>query len=339
MTKQQHGAAEPAGSGPPRRVTLKDVAQAAGVSHQTVSRAINDKGEIDPETRRRVLDAARELRYRPSRFARGLVRPDTTTVGLIVQDVVNPFYPEVMAGVIEAAEKRGWQVVVGSTQNNGESELALVRSLGRQVDALIGFLRHSDAELGPYVEGVPLVFMDRHQETSHGAVDIDIETGVRQGIQHLVERGHQRIGMIDCPCEDGLSRRDCFLATVEEFGLPVDQTWIVMGEESVAGGEAAFAELRSTHPDLSAVFSYNDLVAIGAHRAALRLGLTMPEDCALLGFDGLSIGELLDPPLTTLHVDKRRMGQLAIDQVDGLLLGTPVERSLLPAELVIRGTT
>jgi LacI family transcriptional regulator len=316
------------------------VAQAAGVSHQTVSRAINDKGEIDPETRRRVLDAARELRYRPSRFARGLVRPDVITVGLIVQDVVNPFYPELMAGVIEAAGDKGWQVVVGSTQNDRDNELALVRSLGRQVDALIGFLSHSDAELAPYLEGVPLVFMDRHQKTSHGAVDIDIETGVRQGIQHLVDRGHQRIGMIDCPWDDDeLSRRDCFLAAVEEFGLPVDQTWIVTGAESVSGGEAAFAELRSTHPDLSAVFAYNDLVAIGAHRAARRLGLSLPQDCALLGFDGLSIGELLDPPLTTLKIDKRRMGQVAVDQVNGLLLGKEVARALVPAELVIRGTT
>jgi LacI family transcriptional regulator len=315
------------------------VAQAAGVSHQTVSRAINDKGEIDPETRRRVLDAARELRYRPSRFARGLVRPDVTTVGLIVQDVVNPFYPEVMAGVIEAAENKGWQVVVGSTQNSRDNELALVRSLGRQVDALIGFLSHTDAELAPYVEGVPLVVMDRHQKTSHGVVDIDIETGVRQGIQHLVDRGHQRIGMIDCSWEDELNRRDCFLAAVEEFGLPVDRTWIITSEESVAGGEAAFAELRSKHPDLSAVFAYNDLVAIGAHRAARRLGLTLPQDCALLGFDGLSIGELLDPPLTTLQIDKRRMGQLAVDQVDGLLLGKEATQALVPAELVVRGTT
>ncbi|WP_454860758.1 LacI family DNA-binding transcriptional regulator [Promicromonospora soli] len=265
-------------------------------------------------------------------------------MGLIVQDVVNPFYPEVMAGVIEAAENRGWQVVVGSTQNNRDGELALVRSLGRQVDALIGFFDHTDAELAPYVEGVPLVVMDRHQKTSHGVVDIDIETGVRQGIQHLVDRGHQRIGMIDCPNEEGLvedelNRRDCFLAVVEELELPVDQTWIVTGAESVAGGEAGFAELRSKQPDLSAVFAYNDVVAIGAHRAARRLGLDVPKDCAVLGFDGLSIGELLDPPLTTVHIDKRRMGELAIDQVNGLLQGAAVERALLPTELVIRGTT
>jgi len=339
VVKQQQSAAGAAGSVPPRRVTLKDVARAAGVSHQTVSRAINDKGEIDPQTRRRVLDAARELRYRPSRFARGLVRPDVITVGLIVQDVVNPFYPELIAGVIEAAGNQGWQVVVGSTQNDRGGELALVRSLGRQVDALIGFLTYSDAELAPYVEGVPLVVMERHQQTSHGAVDVDIETGVRRGIQHLVDRGHRKIGMIDCSADEGRDRRDCFLAAIDEFDLPVDQGWIVGGGESMAGGEAAFAELRAKHPDVSAVFAYNDVVAIGAFRAARRMGLTVPQDCALLGFDGLSIGELLDPPLTTLYIDKRRMGQLAVDQVNGLLNGTTVEPSLVPTELVIRGST
>jgi LacI family transcriptional regulator len=337
--KQQRSSEGSAGPPSSRRVTLNDVARVAGVSHQTVSRAINDKGEIDPETRRRVLEAARELRYRPSRFARGLVRQDVTTVGLIVQDVVNPFYPELIAGVIEAAGKRGWQVVVGSTQNDRGGELALAQSLGRQVDALIGFLTHTDAELAPYVEGVPLVVMDRHQKTSHGAVDIDIETGVRQGIEHLVERGHRRIGMIDCPGEDGLERRHCFLAAAQDLGLPIDTSWVLAGEESMVGGAAAFTELHATHPDLSAVFAYNDVTAVGAFRAARRLGLAVPEDCALLGFDGLSIGELLDPPLTTLNIDKRRMGQLAVDQVDGLLLGTTAEPALLRPELVIRGST
>jgi LacI family transcriptional regulator len=121
-----------AGPGAARRVTLRDVARLAGVSHQTVSRAINDKGEIDPETRRRVLDAARQLRYRPSRFARGLVRPGATTLGLIVPDVVNPFFPELIAGVIDAAERRGWQVVVSSTQDDvGGSRSCCARSAAR----------------------------------------------------------------------------------------------------------------------------------------------------------------------------------------------------------------
>lgn len=320
-------------------MTLKDVARVAGVSHQTVSRAINDKGEIDPQTRQRVLDAARELRYRPSRFARGLVRPDVVTVGLIVPDVVNPFFPELIAGVIEAAAHQRWQVVVGSTQNDRDAELALVRSLGRQVDALIGFLTHTDAELAPYVEGVPLVVMGRQQSrTVHGAVDIDVESGVRQAVKHLVDRGHRRIGMIDCPGPCAPDRQVPFLAVAAELGLPLDGSWVVGCEQSMAAGDAAFERLRAAHPDLSAVFAFNDLVAIGAFTATRRLGLAVPADCALLGFDGLSIGELLDPPLSTVHIDKRRMGQLAVDQVDNLLAGGAAEPALLGTALVVRGS-
>jgi LacI family transcriptional regulator len=285
-----------------------------------------------------VLDAARELRYRPSRFARGLLRPDLTTVGLIIPDVANPFYPELIAGVIEAATDRGWLVVVASTQGDRDDELALVRSLGHQVDALIGFLTRTDAELAPYLDGLPLVLMDRHQSTSHGSVDVDVTPGLRQGIEYLIASGHRRIGMIDCFNRCGTNRRDRFRAVTDELGLSVDQSWIVIGEESLTGGETAFADLYGRHPDLTAVVGYNDLVAIGAFRAARRMGLAVPQDCALLGFDGLSIGELLDPPLSTVYIDKRRMGQLAIDQVDGLLSGTPTKPAVLSTELLQRGS-
>jgi LacI family transcriptional regulator len=324
----------------PKRATLKDVARLAGVSHQTVSRAVNGKGEIDPETRRRVLDAARQLSYRPSRFARGLVRPDLITIGLMVPDVVNPFFPEFIAGVIEAADSRNWQVLIGSTENDRARELPMIRSLGGQVDALVGYLSHSDAELSPYVAGVPVVVVDRDQQPSaYATVRVDVTVGIRRAIDHLVERGHRRIGMIDCPsiC-DPLVRRQTFLALAGEYGLPIDQGWIATGEQSVAGGGTAFDALRTAHPDLTAVFAFNDMVAIGALRSARHQGIRVPDDCALLGFDGLSIGELLDPPLTTVHIDKRQLGELAVRQVAELLAGRVTTPAVLTPNLVVRGT-
>ncbi|WP_461006310.1 LacI family DNA-binding transcriptional regulator [Streptomyces capparidis] len=323
-----------------KRVTLRDVAQAAGVSHQTVSRAINGKGEIDPETQRRVLDVARQLRYRPSRFGRGLVRPDVVTVGLIVPDVVNPFFPEFVAGVISAADERDWQVLVASTENDRSRELSLLRSLGRQVDALVGYLDHPDPQLEPYVGSVPLVIVDRGLDSSdHALVHIDIAAGVRAGLRHLVDRGHRRIGMLDCECVCNPEvRRRTFLEVVGEHGLPVDDGWIVMGEQSPAGGAAAFEALHARHPGVTAVFAYNDLVAMGALRAARRLGVRVPDDCALVGFDGLSITDLLDPPLTTLHLDKRRLGELAVHQVERLLAGELPPPAVLTPQLLVRGT-
>ncbi|TDB76442.1 LacI family transcriptional regulator [Micromonospora sp. KC723] len=324
-----------------RRVTLRDVARVAGVSHQTVSRAINGKGEIDPETQRRVLDVARELRYRPSRFGRGLVRPDVVTVGLVVPDVVNPFFPEFVAGVIEAAGERDWQVVVASTENDRPRELALLRSLVRQVDALVAYVSHTDEELEPYVAGVPLVIVDRGLDSAtYALVRVDTEAGIRAGLGHLIERGHTRIGMIDCvsTCEPEV-RRQTFLDVAHTHRLPVDEGWVVLGEQSTAGGGDAFETLRATHPDVTAILAFNDLVAIGAFQAARRLGVAVPAECALVGFDGLSIGELIDPPLTTIHLDKRRLGELAIHQVAQLLAGELPPPALLSPRLVVRGTT
>ena len=333
--EQQAAAAQGAG----RRVTLRDVARLAGVSHQTVSRAINDKGEIDPETRRRVLDAARQLRYRPSRFARGLVRPGTTTIGLIVPDVVNPFFPELIAGVIDAAEQRGWQVVVSSTQDDRGREPGLLRSLAGQVDALIGYLFQPDDVLAAAVEGMPMVVMGRRaQDAAFGAVDIDEDAGVRAAVRHLIDRGHQRVGMIDCPAADCPARKDAFLDEFARHGLPVPAGAIVGVEQSLAGGAEGFAKLHGAYPELTAVFAFNDLVALGAYRAARELGVTIPGDVALLGFDGLSLGELPDPPLTTVDIDKRRMGELAVAQVQRLLAGEPPELALLETRLLIRGS-
>ncbi|WP_306212074.1 LacI family DNA-binding transcriptional regulator [Actinoplanes sp. RD1] len=310
-----------------RQVTLKDVAKAAGVSHQTVSRAINDKGEIDPETRRRVLEVARELRYRPSRFARGLVSSGTVTVGLLVREVVNPFFPELIAGVLAAADERGWQVVVASSENDERREAATVASLANQVDVLIGYL------MGPAPEdGVPLVVIGR----AGADIDVDAEGGVRQALRHLLDRGHRRIGMLDLPQPWG--RREPFLAFADEHGLPVDGSWVVDTESVDPDGGAAFERLRAAHPDVTAVLAYNDVIAIGAHRAARRLGMRVPDDCAFVGFDGLTIGELLDPPLTSVAIDKRRMGELAVEQAERLLGGERPGRIVLGTTLEVKGS-
>lgn len=323
------------------RVTLRDVAKIAGVSHQTVSRAINGKGEIDPQTQLRVLEVVRELRYRPSRFGRGLARQSVTSVGVIVPDVVNPFFPEFIAGVIKAADSRDWQVVVASTENDPSREPALVRSLGQQVDAIVGYLSYPDEDLDPYVGGVPLVIVDRGLDSStYGLVQVDTATGIRAAILHLIDRGHRRIAMIDCDSAcDPAARRRIFRDLAGQHDLPVDDNSIVVGDQSIAGGDAAFVRLREATPDATAVLAFNDLVAIGALQAARRIGVRVPDDCALVGYDGLSIGELIDPPLTTVHLDKRRLGELAIDQVDRLLSDELPPPSVLTPHLIVRSTT
>ncbi|MEV4345201.1 LacI family DNA-binding transcriptional regulator [Actinoplanes sp. NPDC049596] len=320
-----------------RRPTLRDVARLAGVSHQTVSRAINDKGEIDPETRRRVLDAARQLRYRPSRFARGLVRPGATTVGLVVSDVVNPFFPELIAGVIEAAEQAGWQVVISSSQDDAGREPALLRSLSSQVDVVIGYFCGTDEAIAEATGDIPLVMVNRRtRNPAWAVVDVDSATGVRALVRHLAAQGHHRLGMIDCPDANEPGRREAFLAEAASQGLTVPTGAVVAADQSMAGGEAGLTRLHAEHPGLTAVFAFNDLVALGAHRAARRLGWAVPRPLALAGFDGLTLGELLDPALTTVQLDKRRLGELAVAQARRLLQGEKPDPVILETTLLVR---
>ncbi|MFE7168089.1 LacI family DNA-binding transcriptional regulator [Streptomyces sp. NPDC057616] len=326
------------GSGP-RRVTIDDVARAVGVSRQTVSRALNDKGEIDATTKQRVLDAAQELGYRPSRFARGLVRQDTTSVGLVIPDLLNPFFTEVAASALEAARARGWHVVVYDTGDRVEEERGTLEVIATQVDAVVGYLTLPEEEIDKLTRGLPVVLIDReHRAERFSAIRIDGEAGVRDAIRHLVDAGHRRIGMIDHATRSEPSiRHRWFAAAMSACGL--DSGTVSRADQSIEGGEGALRALLAEHPDVTAVFTFNDIIAIGALRAARKLGRRIPEDLAVIGFDGLQLGTLVEPPLTTVALDTRELGALTVEQAARLLTRSgPLSRAeaAVRAELLLR---
>lgn len=320
-------------------MTINDVAEAAGVSRQTVSRALNDKGEIDGSTKQRVLDAARELGYRPSRFARGLVRQDTTTIGLVIPDLLNPFFTEVAAGALEAARARGWHVIVYDTADSIDEERGTLAVVVSQVDAVVGYFSLAEAELDAHLSGMPAVLIGReHQTPRFSSIRIDGSTGVREAVDHLVARGHRRIGMLDHAARAEASvRRGWFADAMSAHGLSADAVGNAV--QSVDGGTEALISLLAKHPDLTAVFTFNDIIAIGALRAARRLGRSVPKDLAVVGFDGLQLGTVVDPALTSVALDTRRVGALAIEQAGRLLAGDeplPSEELLVNAVLLVR---
>ncbi|MFJ9029515.1 LacI family DNA-binding transcriptional regulator [Streptomyces sp. NPDC102274] len=317
----------------PRKVTINDVARSVGVSRQTVSRALNDKDEIDGSTKQRVLDAARELGYRPSRFARGLVRQDTTTIGLVIPDLLNPFFTEVAAAALEAARGRGWHVVVYDTADRAEEELGTLQVIASQVDAVVGYFSCSEDELELFTRGVPVVLIGReHHSARFSSIRIDGEEGVHTAIAHLVAAGHKRIGMLD---HDGRAepsiRREWFTKAAAAYGI--DAGRVVGADQSADGGGAALKTLLTAHPDVTAVLTFNDIIAIGVLREARRLGRSVPQDLAVIGFDGLQLGALVEPPLSSVALDTRKLGALAIDQVARLLTGVD---PLGNDELVVR---
>ncbi|MET4647927.1 LacI family transcriptional regulator [Streptomyces sp. NBC_01724] len=325
----------------PRKVTINDVARSAGVSRQTVSRALNDKDEIDGSTKQRVLDAAHELGYRPSRFARGLVRQDTTTIGLVIPDLLNPFFTEVAAGALEAARAHGWQVVVYDTADRAEEELGTLQVIASQVDAVVGYFSCSEDELELFTRGVPVVLIGREHHTARfSSIRIDGEAGVHAAVAHLVAAGHQRIGMLD---HDGRTepsiRREWFTTAAAAYGIEAGM--VVGADQSADGGGAALKTLLTAHPDVTAVFTFNDIIAIGVLREARRLGRSVPQDLAVIGFDGLQLGSLVEPPLSSVALDTRKLGALAIDQAARLLTGmTPLgaDDLVIRAELRLGGS-
>ncbi|MFF5145970.1 LacI family DNA-binding transcriptional regulator [Streptomyces sp. NPDC013157] len=323
----------------PRRVTIDDVAQAAGVSRQTVSRALNDKGEIGVSTKQRVLDTALALGYRPSRFARGLVRQDTISVGLVIPDLLNPFFTEVAAAALEAARDRGWHVVVYDTGDRPEEERGTLEVIASQVDAVVGYLSLPEDEIDKLTRGLPVVLIDREHRTQRfSSIRIDGESGVHAAIRHLTAAGHRRIGMLEhAERSEPSIRHQWFDAAMSACGL--DPGSVARADQSVEGGESALQELLAGHPDLTAVFTFNDIIAIGALRAARRLGRQVPRDLALVGFDGLRLGTLVEPQLTTVALDTRRLGALAVEQAARLLTGgdpLPAEQLTVGAELRVR---
>lgn len=303
----------------PRRVTIDDVARAAGVSRQTVSRALNDKGEIDASTKQRVLDTAHELGYRPSRFARGLVRQDSISVGLMIPDLLNPFFTEVAAAALEAARKRGWHVVVYDTGDRVEEERGTLEVIASQVDAVVGYLSLPEHEIDKLIRGLPAVLIDReHRAERYNAIRIDGEAGVHAAIRHLADAGHHRIAMLDHAARSEPSIRHHWFATaMAACGL--EPVAVSRADQSLEGGEHALRELLAEHPDVTAVFTFNDIIAIGALRAARRLGRRVPRDLAVIGFDGLQLGTLVEPALTTVALDTRELGALTIEQAGRLL--------------------
>jgi LacI family transcriptional regulator len=327
----------------PRRTTIDDVARSAGVSRQTVSRAINDKPEIDPATRERILQIAQAMGYRPSRFARAMVSQGVTTLGLVIADVLNPFFPEVVSGVMDAAERRGWQVAVYST-GSVEREQRLAGTIADHVDACVGFFVDESAIDRIRTSGIPFVLLDHDRRPpAVGGVRIDFESGIRQALGHLVQRGHRRIAMLDDRGRQDAgaprTRHSLFLSMAAEHGLPADESWVQPTGNSVEGGAEAMDHVLAARPDVTAVLAYNDLIAVGAMRRAQLRGVAVPGDCAFVGCDGLMLGELVDPQLTTVHVDKQHLGRAAVEQLAALMQGSRPGETVIVPRLVVRDST
>ena len=329
------------------RITIRDVATHAGVSHQTVSRVINHSEQVTLETRERVNAAIKELGYRPSRLAQSMVTQKTRTIGLVVADITNPFFFEVARGVQDAALAQGYNVFVCNTDDNPQGEQDILALLASQeVDGVIlSTASSSDEELLAFAENYkPLVVINRdidHPKAS--LVNVDICKGAKLAVEHLIERGHTHIAMLSHEGHrpDNVRRVIGYRETLEAHGITPKDEWLVLAPPNLIGGYEATQELLREHPEITAIFTYNDLMAIGALRGCHDMGLKVPQDCAVIGFDDIKFSAMAQPSLSSICFDKYNVGQEAMTRLlDMMEIPEAVYKPIhLDVELVIREST
>ena len=298
------GTGGPDASGPPagrRRATILDVAAAAGVSRQTVTRAINDMPGISVETRRRVLAAAGALSYRPSRFGRGLVTGGDPQLGLVVDDLRNPYSPELAAAIVRRAAIDGWSVSLVDIRLAGAAD-RLLHSLHAQVDVVVGYLGEWALEWESRFGATPLILLDADDDTAHAGVHLDPSLAIEELAAHLVAVGTHRPVVLDASPPHATSARGrSMMAALERRGLTPELVHAEASTPEHASAVAAQIIRRATPPD--AIVAFNDLMAFGVLSACRHAGLDVPNDIRVAGVDGLAIGTLVAPTLTTLAVD------------------------------------
>jgi LacI family transcriptional regulator len=321
--------------------TIRDVAQRAGVSVTTVSRALNGSGPVQEETRLRVAAAAADLRYLPHGTARSLITRRTDVVGVVLPDLFGEFFSEVIRGMDPCAQERGYHLLLsGSHDGKREIEFALGAMRGR-VDGMIVMSPHvSGAQLEESLPpDVPVVLLNCSVEgTAFPAVNVDNFGGARAMTRHLLGLGHRRIGMITgAPTNfDARERLRGFRAALAEAGEGVEGVEVA-GDFAESGGYRAAEELLGLARRPSAVFCANDSMAVGAISALHHAGLRVPEDMAFAGFDDVPISRYLNPSLSSVRVDVNRLGARAVELLCHAIAGdAPPAQELLPTELVVR---
>ncbi|MCI0578195.1 MAG: LacI family transcriptional regulator [Chloroflexi bacterium] len=301
------------------KITIKRVAREAAVSTQTVSRVLNDRPDVAPETRQRVQEVMERLNYQPNAIARSLVSSRTRTLGLLTADFSDYFFTQVIAGAEVEARKHDYFFMLGSTERNPQDEPEYLRLLTeRHVEGILFARpstepdnRHLSKLLG---DGVPVVTTAYYlPDETLTVVDVDNVDGGQQATRCLLEYGHQRVAMITGPTgwRSVKDRAKGYGRALEEAGLAVDPGLIVEGDWSYESGYQAMLALLARRVAFTALFAQNDRMAIGAIRALSEAGRRVPQDVSVAGYDDIPVAGYCTPPLTTIRQPMQELGALA----------------------------
>jgi DNA-binding LacI/PurR family transcriptional regulator len=320
---------------------ISDVAARAGVHPSVVSRILSgdDRLSVRPETRSRVLATVERLQYRPNRAARALRTARTMAIGIIVPDLANATYAETARGAEGESSRHGYILLIAT--GSVFERLAL---LDGRVDGLLYAIATSEplAQV-PLTEGPPRVLVNRHEPGMGPSVTVDDARAAAMATGYLADLGHTAVAHIAGPADVDTGRRRAagFSSELDRRGITVPGEWVVPTSFDEQGGYAAASELLTRETRPTAIFAANTRAAVGAMAAAHALGLSIPRDLSIVGFDEVPIADFLEPPLTTLRRPLAMMGAHAVRLLLELMAGREVESEMLdaPSELIVRSST
>lgn len=302
------------------RITIKEVAKKAEVSTATVSRVFNNAGLVDQETRQRVLKVAQKLRYTPNAAGRILSTRRTDSLGLLLPDIYGEFFSEVLRGADQTAQQNRYHLLVSSSHNHRDEIKAALRVMSGRVDGLILMSPQIDAQTlkSNLPANLPVVLLNCFVDgVSFDSLNIDNFGGARQMTRHLIQHGHQRIAVIkgNPGNLDADERLRGYRHELSEARIAAVADWEITGSFSEESGYEAVKKILALTPRPTAIFALNDSMAIGALSALRELGVEIPGDMALAGFDDIPIARFLSPTLTSVHVSISDLGAQAIQKL------------------------
>jgi DNA-binding LacI/PurR family transcriptional regulator len=326
---------------------IKDVAREAGVSTATVSHVVNGTKYVTDDTRKRVLDAIDRCEYHPNAHARSLASGRSNMLGLLISDISNPFFPEVVKAIEAAAFERGYNVILLNTNYDPERAAEYVRRLSELKMAGVALMTSElDSELFHEItrRQVSVVF-DSHDLASDrmSNICVDYAAGIEEAVRHLVSLGHRRIAHIAGASRipSGILRRDAFLDFMKRH-LPGEPTPAVYeGDFRLDGGRRAASEILAAPEMPTAIIAANDMMALGAMREFRKAGLKIPEDISVVGFDDIAFAALSEPPLTTVCSPRAEIGRRVVEALVTLIEHPEQQGSELriPTHLITRDST
>jgi DNA-binding LacI/PurR family transcriptional regulator len=347
MAKPVRKKTKPPAAETPAKMDIRSVARLANVSIATVSRTINRVSTVNPKTAKRVWEVIEKLNYFPNTQARSLVSGRSRLLGLIVSEITNPFFPELIQGFEDIAVEHGYEILISSTNYDPRRmSLCIRRMLERRAEGVAVMTFGVEKPLlDQFAErNIPLVFVDEGPDRPGiSLLRVDYHHGIRQGVQHLAALGHRDIAFISGRkgLHSAQSRLAAFLRSLEECGINADPEWIVEGDHTMEGGIEAMDRLLKVGERPTAVMCSNDMTAIGVLHTLYRAGLRVPDDLSVIGFDDIHIAQVTIPPLTTIQMSCFELARAAVTALRAHVEegAEPKRNYKIPTHLVVREST